>query len=295
MISFLILIALGGGFFLWQADVRQQPVQAISIPGNHPWASANRDAQGTLFSPVEGPQNPEIAWKISFEKGLSGGPVVSAGGTVYLVTLDQKIHAVQPDGAIRWSVELPNPPVGAPCLGPSGNIYVTDQRGGLTKITVDGKVSELIPGRSKVPALSGPIVSASETLFYATGADLVAVSGDGREQWRQPLPTYSQTNSLLRLTMDDQYLIYRVVFYQCIRWQPGRFPLPQSTGKSDRWRRSADLPVKPGLAGRSAAKIKAKHPPEEHQMGCALAGHHGTLPARCWNGCRRSTLDRFRQ
>lgn len=87
----LAVLALGmvlGGYLLWQ-EVRGPAVQNnIRIPGDHAWAGAYRDMQGTLWSPDLGPANPTIQWVYTPTAPLLAGPLAAADGTLYVVSSD---------------------------------------------------------------------------------------------------------------------------------------------------------------------------------------------------------------
>ena len=208
VLAALLTVTLGGGLWLVQSQAQAPPSNGISLPGGNQWIADGRDSQGTRYSSVSGPSSARIAWSVQASGGFTGGPVISAGGTVYLATIDKKILAVNPDGKLLWSAFLPNEPVGSPALGITGNIFVTDSGGGLTRVNPEGQVSELVPSTGKFPALSGPITGSDETVYFATTEELFAVSDKGQRKWQVPLPTYSLTNPIPHLSADDRYLIF---------------------------------------------------------------------------------------
>lgn len=89
-------------------------------------------------------------------------------------------------------------------LGPSGKLYITDDRGGLSTVSSDGQVTATLPGKAKTPALSGPVIAADETVYYPTSAALIAVSAAGQLKWQVDLPTYSISNPDPRLSPDER-------------------------------------------------------------------------------------------
>jgi hypothetical protein len=87
------------------------------------------------------------------------GPVIARDGTVYLGTVGGKLIALNPDGSLRWSRDLPGRPaiVASPCVGADGTIYVVG-----TRTVRDNRVD--------------PPVEKSHSTFYAYSADGVLVN-----------------------------------------------------------------------------------------------------------------------
>lgn len=205
----LFIVAIGGGIYLWQSQVRQALKQIPPLPGNHQWIATYRDSQGTLWTPFEVPSSPKIVWSIQPGGSFSGGPVVDSKGIIYLPSSDLKLNAIAPEGKLLWSVNLPNPPLGYPALTASGLIYIVDSYGGLTQVKPDRSVVEVVKGTSpKSPAFMGPLVAADNAVYYATTDYFYAISPEGAVRWKKSLPTYSLTSPIIRLTRDNQHLIF---------------------------------------------------------------------------------------
>jgi outer membrane protein assembly factor BamB len=65
--------------------------------------------------------------------GSQGPTVVGADGTIYFGTGSQSaIHAINPDGTLKWKFPAPKSqgPIGGPGIGPDGNIYAIFDRPG---------------------------------------------------------------------------------------------------------------------------------------------------------------------
>ncbi len=81
----LLLLLLLSAAVWWQGRTTGgAAVAAISVPGGHLWAGERHDAQGTLWAQASGPSAPVVAWQVAVADGLSGGPAVTAEGTLYL-------------------------------------------------------------------------------------------------------------------------------------------------------------------------------------------------------------------
>ena len=208
-IAFLVAIVIGGGVYLWQTQSQEMAQNIPPLPGGHQWVTTFRDSQGTLWSPFESPKDPVITWINHLGDSLSGGPVIDSTGIIYITSMDSRLHAVSPTGDSLWSVNLPNPPVGYPALTGSGLVYIADIKGGITLVRPDLSVIEVVKGIStKSPAITGPLVASDNSVYYATTDYFYALTPDAKLKWKEPLPTYSMTSPIIRLTRDDQYLLF---------------------------------------------------------------------------------------
>jgi outer membrane protein assembly factor BamB len=207
----LLLLIFGGGWVLWQSQLQPRAEAAVSVPGGHLWAASQHDAQATFWTEASGPASAEIAWVFEDESGFSGGPVVASDGTVYVASNGGTLYALSPEGLELWQAKLPARPVGAPALGLTGDIYVTDHSGNLSAVKPDGNLRWTSEAGDGITALTGPITDSEENIYYATEANLVAVTLDGALRWKVPLATYSYAEPLPRLSADNQYLLFEDV------------------------------------------------------------------------------------
>lgn len=208
-ISLIVIFIVGGAVYLWQNQAREEVKKIPPLPGGHLWNSTLRDSQGTLWTPFSIPKNPTQAWSVELSAGISGSPVVDSQGILYISTMDNKLHAVSPAGKMIWSVNLLGIPVGTPALTASGIVYVADTLGGLTSIKPDRTVTEIVKGVStKTAAISGPVTGSDNAVYYATKENIYAISPDGKVNWKKPLPTYSLTSPIIRLTFDNRYFLF---------------------------------------------------------------------------------------
>ena len=185
-LSVLAVLILGGWSIWWSSRPQTAPVieqQWLSVPGGHLWATMHHDAQGTRWTPVEGPNNASVAWTFNAENRLVGGPVVSNDGNIYLTATDNKIISLDPGGTLLWQSELDENPVGFPALGPGGEIYVTDVKGGLSAFGDDGMKLWRFQPQAGREATSGPIVSSDGTIYYTRLDSIQAVSPAGEPLW----------------------------------------------------------------------------------------------------------------
>jgi sugar lactone lactonase YvrE len=66
----------------------------------------------------------ELKWSLAIPGGhIYGPPTMATNGDVLIGASDGKLHAVTPDGAVRWSFSTPQSVVGMPMVGADGTIY----------------------------------------------------------------------------------------------------------------------------------------------------------------------------
>jgi ABC-type dipeptide/oligopeptide/nickel transport system permease subunit/outer membrane protein assembly factor BamB len=214
----LIALILGGGWWLWAQTAAAAPGgNTIDVPGGHAWASARHDAQGTAWIADEGPATGEVAWVFTDTNGFAGGPVIAADGTLYLASHGNTLYALDAQGRLRWQAAIPFAASGTPALNSRGDILVAGHQGELADFgAADGKLWWQLPA-SQGQALADPIVGLDDTLYYATDAELFAVTADGLLRWRVGLPTYSYSNPVLRLSGDGRYLFFQNVIVSTSR------------------------------------------------------------------------------
>lgn len=183
----VLVIVLSVGWSIWW-NSRPQAVPAseqqwLSVSGGHLWATMHHDAQGTRWAPVEGPQDASVAWTYLSEGGLVGGPVVSKDGNIYLTSADKKLISLDPTGTLNWQRVLEETPVRFPALGPGGEVYVTDARGGLSAFGADGNTLWRFQPQTGREATSSPIVASNGTIYYTRLDSIQAVSPAGEPMW----------------------------------------------------------------------------------------------------------------
>jgi peptide/nickel transport system permease protein len=209
------VIVLAGSIYLYQinASKRFNPaLAALSIPGGEIWAANRVDPYGTNYINSIGPAQPEELWLFHHEGGYSGNPVISADGTVYVVGQDGILLAFNPDGTQRWQMTLPEEPLGSLAMGPQGELYATDAKGGLSAISADGNLLWTYTNDASGRPNHGSIVAPDGTIYYlletAVGDTLNAVLPDGQLLWSVKPGTHA-ADSGLRLTADGKQILVK--------------------------------------------------------------------------------------
>ena len=65
-----------------------------------------------------------ILWRFRAASPVVARPVIAADGTTFVVTRENAVHSIGPDGAYRWSYTLDGPIAGVPAVDKFGNVYV---------------------------------------------------------------------------------------------------------------------------------------------------------------------------
>jgi outer membrane protein assembly factor BamB len=98
-----ITFAMEGDRLLWHVNVPYpEPGGAPLAVGAAAVYEAGDDGALYAFARSDGHQ----LWKYQVSPGALGSPAVGADGTVYVTGARQNLHAVSPDGAQRWVVEM---------------------------------------------------------------------------------------------------------------------------------------------------------------------------------------------
>ncbi len=207
--ALLFLVMLGGTWTLWQAQHNTMPETKLSVPGNQLWAAEQRDAQGSYWAAVSGPEKPDLAWLYTAPEGFVGGPVVDADGNLYLNASNGFLLSLDSSGKERWRLKFPLGLVGSPAVSSEGEIVVADEKGGLSKVDNAGNLlwTYLSDPADQVGELS-PVVGPTGLIYYTVRDYIVAVTPDGKRFWQIYIPTYSYTTPLPRLSADGLYMFF---------------------------------------------------------------------------------------
>jgi peptide/nickel transport system permease protein len=216
MVGALVLF-ISGSLYLYQTRIanRFNPSLAnLSIPGGQIWAADRIDPWGTAYFNSIGPAEAKLLWQMNDFTGLSGTPVVSSTGTIYVAGLDSKLIALNPDGTIRWQVDTPEVPLGSLALGRDGTIYVPSTKGGLSAFSTDGVFLWAFATDAAGKPTHGAIVAPTGNIYYLLetpiGDTLIALSPSGQLVWSMKPGTYG-ANTGLRLSPDEKQLFVKDV------------------------------------------------------------------------------------
>jgi hypothetical protein len=138
--------------------------------------SFNTDSdQNWFFSPEPSQLNQD-------ENDVDGSAIVGPDCTVYFLAEDNRLHALYPDGNVKWFLPVPGDtePDSTPSIGPDGTIYVGSDSPYLYAINPDGSLKWTfhIPNTNdrNEAIFSSPIVDSNGTVYVGGTQDLAEFS-----------------------------------------------------------------------------------------------------------------------
>ncbi len=177
-------------------------------PGAHLWSSQYGSPSATLYVDAPGVEAPRVVWTFSDDQGFVGGPAVAGDGSVYVLSKNGTLHAINPDGASKWKSSIPAEGVGTPGLDAVGNVYVTDMLGGLTSFTPEGELRWHLDVPESFEATSGPVIGKNNVAYYVVIGNVRAVSSDGVLLWDTTAFSRRVTFSPI-LSPDENFIFLR--------------------------------------------------------------------------------------
>jgi hypothetical protein len=109
-----------------------------------------------------------VLWRFRSAAPVTGSPAVSSAGLVYVATVEGYVHALEPDGAFRWSYGVEGIPIGAPAVDADGRVYVATTAQRLYALRPDGRLFWM----QRTPArLATPPVWVAPGFIYYVGRD----------------------------------------------------------------------------------------------------------------------------
>ena len=194
----------------WHATPAISPDGIVYIGFSRP--GSRSDIEGTLYAlrGEEGEAEPEIVWSVSLGAGrITSSPTIGPDGTIYVMNGSGWLHAVSPEGHVRWSCETGPTLKAAPALSPDGAaIYVASMNGLLYAVSaprsgalsgklawtfafadhpgVTPQVLSAAPpaGANGIGSGASPTVASDGTVYVgANNSNFYAISPDGSLQW----------------------------------------------------------------------------------------------------------------
>jgi outer membrane protein assembly factor BamB len=122
-----------------------------------------------------------LLWRI-YIGGSNCSPSIAADGTIYVA--GEYLHALHPDGTIKWECSIDSDVSSYPAIGTQGTVYVTSNIGlrAISDIGDEGVV--LWVYETPDYAIGGPAIDANETIYFGTwDGTFYALSPDGSLLW----------------------------------------------------------------------------------------------------------------
>ena len=184
----------------------------VDVPGLTKWGMPAIGADGTLYfgssigsggGLVAVDPSGSVRWILRGLDRVSSSPALGPDGTIH-VAGGRQVHAVGPDGEIRWTYETPvrTFTFSSPAVASDGTVYVGGDDHALHAINRDGSPRWTFQTGDLIRA--PPSIGADGTIYVASyDGRLYAVDPDGSERWsvvvRRPPPgfegSHAQVNS----------------------------------------------------------------------------------------------------
>ena len=207
----LFIIALISGFVLWRSGlslrIGEEPI-ASAFAQEQLWATARHDPHGTRWSQSSGLLSPDLKWTFRDRSGFTGGVAVTQDGIVLVTSNSGVLYAIDHAGKPLWQVLLPETPVGTPAISETGEIYVSDKSGGLSKLSTHGNLLWHIERNTAKAATTGPVVSPNGSIYYVVQREVEAVSPEGKPLWSVQPPGNIPPTEIVQISPDGKFLIW---------------------------------------------------------------------------------------
>ena len=147
------------------------------------WPMFRHNSQHTGVSPFNGPVAPQKLWEYSAGANIQSSPVISADGTTYFGSDDNKLYAVKADGTLKWTFTTGNTIINTPAIATDGTVYINSNDKYIYAVNPDG--TEKWKYLLNTIARSSPMLGPDGTI-YIGGYDfrLYALNADGTLKWK---------------------------------------------------------------------------------------------------------------
>lgn len=122
-----------------------------------------------------------IKWRLNIGHSM-GGVAIGHDGTVYVPVFREGVKAVNPDGTVKWQVDMPGYVYGVPSVDKHGNIYGGPDNGALYSINPDGEINWTFGAGIRLR--DAPSILKSGDIVFNNGySQLLRVSPAGELVW----------------------------------------------------------------------------------------------------------------
>ena len=210
--TMLYRTAFDPGRFAWSSSAPEiasvSGESTLSNGGSTPSIAGLSDGTATITATSQGVtgrlmvtvrERARLAWSVplewSFAEGrvqasIRAGVAIGADGTIYVGGDDHSLHAIDRDGAPRWTFKTENLIRAPPSIGADGTIYVPSHDGRLYAVNRDGSerwsvvVMRPPPGfEDSRAAVDSPPSIGPDGAIYVLGRGLFAINPDGSIRW----------------------------------------------------------------------------------------------------------------
>jgi len=124
-----------------------------------------------------------VKWNLKIGTGdFNGSPVLGKDGTIYLVSMDHHLYAVNPDGSKKWLFDAGERIYSTPAIDADGVIYFPSHDSNLYAINPDGTEKWKYDIDDKIKNF--PVIGNDGTIYLIVSSRLYAFNPDGSLKWR---------------------------------------------------------------------------------------------------------------
>ncbi len=124
-----------------------------------------------------------LRWKFTTAEHVSGAPAIADDGTIIATSQDDAVYALAPDGTKRWELRTRGDVDTAAAIGPDGRIYVGSDDDAIYAIEPDGTVAWKLVTAADVR--STPAFGADGTIYAGSyDGNLYAMKPSGQVEWK---------------------------------------------------------------------------------------------------------------
>ncbi len=135
-----------------------------------------------LSCPTNGQEPGTLKWKYSTGGYIHSSPAIDVDGTVYFGSVNQMLHALNPDGSVKWVFATDGSVNSSPAIGEDGTVYASSDYQDLYAVHPDGtlKWSYRTAGGE-----SSPAIGADGTVYVGSNDyRIYAITPEGSLKWR---------------------------------------------------------------------------------------------------------------
>jgi len=160
----------------------------VKIPaGRGDWWMLQHDPQHTGRSSSMGPGTPVTKWTFPVGAPIHASPVIGKDGTIFVVSDDQYLYALNLDGTQKWKFFVGTQSNSTPAICSDGTLIVTGSSR-IYEINQDGTQKSVSPIYIMANWTS-PAIGTDDTVYLSSNTNLEAFIPDVKSKWQFP-PSY---------------------------------------------------------------------------------------------------------
>jgi outer membrane protein assembly factor BamB len=155
------------------------PYPALAV-SQHPMFQ--HDEQHTGRSPYRGSSSDNMKWYFATSDKIFSSPVVSPDGTVYIVSENDSLYALYPDGTRKWAILHRGATESTPAIALDTTIYVGSSQARLYAYTSGGTCKWSYSTSGAI--YTSPVIGGDGTIYFGTASRILyALTPRGKRKW----------------------------------------------------------------------------------------------------------------